>query len=88
MTFFLGRTNFRSNDGYLAFVYQLGLYFRIKKITHWFCSQLETKAVFNSKLKSFDTLSLHTIKRSRYKMERKFDKHSLAVEQNNYPKKF
>ena len=40
--------------------------------------------VYNSKLKPLYTASLHNVKRSGYRIGIKFDKDTLAVEQNNY----
>ena len=42
------------------------------------------KGVFPSKLKPLHTVFLHRIKLSGYKMEIKFDKDPVAIEQNNY----
>ena len=44
----------------------------------------KSKGVFNPKLKPLYTAFLNSIKTSGYKMEIKFDKDSLAVEQKNY----
>ena len=48
---------------------------------------MTSKWVFNSKLKPLYTSLLHSIKLSGYRMGIKFDKDSLAVEQNNYAAK-
>ena len=45
---------------------------------------LESKGVFNSKLKPLYTAFLYSINISEYKMDRKFDKAPLPVEQNYY----
>ena len=47
----------------------------------------KSKGVYNSKLKSLYTAFSHSVKLSRYRMWVKFDKHPLAVEQNNYTTK-
>ena len=44
----------------------------------------KSNGVYNSKLKPLYTAFLHSIKLYGYKMEVKFDKDLLAVEQNNY----
>ena len=61
-------------------------YFRDKKkikgtdyILSW-----KSNGVFNSKLKPLYTASLNSIEFSEYRIEIKFDKDSLPVEQNNY----
>ena len=46
-----------------------------------------SKRVYNSKLKPLHTAFLHSIKLSEYKIGLKFDKDTLAVEQNNYLRK-
>ena len=44
----------------------------------------KSKGVHHSKLKPLCAAFLHSIKLSEFKMGIKFDKDSLAVEQNNY----
>ena len=57
------------------------MYVRIKKgkgtdyVLSW-----KSKGVYNSKLRFLYTAFLHSIKRSEYRMGRKLDKDSLAVE--------
>ena len=78
---------FTTNDGSQnTFVYQQTLdTFEIKidkgidYVLSW-----KSNGVYNSKLKPLYTDFLHSIKLTGYKMGIKFDKGSLAVEQNNY----
>ena len=84
--FFLGKNYFTSNDGSQnTFVYQLTLdKLELKKdkgtddVLSWI-----SKGVFNSKLKALYTAFLHSVKLSEYRVEIKFDKDPLAIEQNN-----
>ena len=48
----------------------------------------KSKGVYNCKLKPLYTTFLHSINLSGYKMEIKFDKNLLAVEQYNYANNF
>ena len=85
--FYLGRMYFTSNDGSQStFVYQPTLdTLELKKhrgtdyVLSW-----KSNGVYNSKLKPLYTTLLHSIKISGYIMRIKFDKDSLAVEQNTY----
>ena len=85
--FFLGRFYFTSNDGSQnTFVYQPALdalELKKHKGTDYFLSW-KSKAVFNSKREPLNTAFLHRIKSSENRIGIKFDKKSLAVEQNNY----
>ena len=85
--FFLGRFYFTSNDGSQnTFVYQSALdalELKKHKGTGYFLSW-KSKAVFNSKREPLNTAFLHRIKSSENRIGIKFDKKSLAVEQNNY----
>ena len=63
------------------------LIFRIKKrqcLCIDYVLSSKSNGVYNSKLKPLFTSFLHSIKPSGYKMEIKFDKDLLGVEQNNY----
>ena len=54
---------------------------------HWgidYVLSCKSNGVYNSKLKPLYTAFLHSRKLSGYKMEVKFDKDPLAVEENNY----
>ena len=77
---------FTNNDGSQdSFVYQPTLdLLELKKdkgIDYFFSHR--SKGVYNSKFKPLYTAFLHSIKLSKYKIRKKFDKDPLAVEQNN-----
>ena len=78
---------FTSNDrSQNTFYYQPTLdtlEFKKYKDTDYVLSS-KSKGVYNSKLKSSYTAFLHSIKLSEYRMQKKFHKDPLAVEQNNY----
>ena len=48
---------------------------------------MKSKGVYNSKLKPLYTAFLHSKNLSEYRIEIKFDKDPLAVEENNYTSK-
>ena len=69
------------------FVYQPTLdVLELKKDTDYILSWT-SKGVYNSKLKPLYTAFLHSIKLSEYRIGLKFEKDTLAVEQNNYLRK-
>ena len=79
--FFLGKMYFTSNDGSQRTLHTLEL--KKDKDTDYILSW-KSKGVSNSKFKSLSTAFLHSIKISEYRFGIKFDKDTLAVEQNNY----
>ena len=83
----LGRMYCSSNDGSQnMFVYQSTpdtLELKKDKAVDYVLSW-KSKGVCNCELKPLYTTYLHSRKLSEYKMETKFDKDPLAVEQNNY----
>ena len=81
----LDRIYFTSNDGSQnMFVNQATLYtLELKKCTDCILSW-KSKGAYNSKLKPLYTAFLHSMKLSGYRIEIKFDKNTVAVEQNNY----
>ena len=85
--FFLGRICFTSNDrSQNTFFYQPtldALELKKDKGSDYLLSWISNR-VFNSKLKSLCTTFLNNIKLPEYRIGIKFDKDSLALEQNNY----
>ena len=79
---------FTNNDGsQTTFAYQPTfdmLEFKKKDKGASYILRWKSKEAYNSNLKSLYTAFLHIIKLSGYRMGIKFDKNSLAVEQNNY----
>ena len=85
--FFFYRIYFISNDGSQnTFIHQPTfdtLELKQDKGTDYVLSW-KSKGVCNSKIRPFYSAFLHSIKLYKYRMEIKFDKDPLAVEENNY----